>query len=346
MKTDKNVAVIGTIYALLVYLLHSTDEDLKNGCIFFNASYSAIGRKLPNCYLISNNELKKDSAFYRLSALIWAFFLRLKRATVWRQHFQGAKIYAQDHFTYSAALIGGDDYILISDGFNDFNYYMKTQMHLEKEAWCTQLSFKKKFIRFFCGSVWNCWFGLSPQCKGLLHENPVQIPYAKQKLDLLKVDFISAWKNASEAKKNLICSAFDVSPAILKNLYRCSVLLLAQNFECTDDIPEDELVAVYKKALTPFDLKKVMIKTHPAGRLNYHKYFPESLVLDQPIPMQLLVLLGVENIKTVVTIDSTAVSMFSQDVEIIWLGEGCHPVLERRYGIIPMEEVVFRSKTT
>ena len=160
------------------------------------------------------------------------------------------------------------------------------------------------------------------------------------------MDFISAWKNASEAKKNLICSAFDVSPAILKNLSRCSVLLLAQNFECTDDIPEDELVAVYKKALTPFDLRKVIIKTHPAGRLNYRKYFPESFVLEQLIPMQLLVLLGVENIKTVVTINSTAVSMFGKDVEIIWLGEGCHPVIEKRYGITPMEEVVFRSRIT
>ena len=125
MKKDKNVAIIGTIYALLVYLLHSSEEDLKKGCIFLNSSYSAIGKRIPNCYLIDNHRLEKDNAFYRILALFLVFFLRLKRATIWRKHFKGATIYAQDHFTYSAALINRDDYILVSDGFNDFNCILK-----------------------------------------------------------------------------------------------------------------------------------------------------------------------------------------------------------------------------
>ena len=59
--------------------------------------------------------------------------------------------------------------------------------------------------------------------------------------------------------------------------------------------------------------------------------------------MQLLVLAGAKSIKTVITINSTAISLFGKDVEVIWLSEKVHPTLFARYGENTMDEIVFRN---
>ena len=347
MNNTPKVAVIGTIYGLLIYLLHSSEDQFLNTTFFLNKKYSSCAEKLPVCILLENKEPESDSCtwWWNFCSLLWGGVLRIKRGTIWRKYFINSEIFAQDQFSFASALIGNDDYVLISDGFNDFACHISSDLYEISSSWRSSLNLKKRVLKFFFGPIWMGWFGLTNQCRGLLHENPQQIPYALRTLDLLKVDFKEKWSEASEGKKKYICDIFGVTETDIREITSKKVLLLAQPFEKTD-LAEEALVEIYKNALRAYKPSEVIIKTHPLSTLDYKKHFPDYFVFEKNIPMQLLVLCGVQNISHVITINSTAVSMFSRDVNIVWLGTDCHPDLFKHYGRSLKEEVLYCSQRT
>ena len=341
----RHVVIVGTIYPLLLYLLHKANNNKNTHTVYFVSKQLAqFADRLPNAIVINEFHPYKNFILRKFSELLWIIVLRLKRATIWRKHFRNAEIFAQDHFVFSSMLISNSDYVYISDGFNDFNAYMRTEIYHNTSQWRNNLSIKHRLIKLLCGSTWKGWFCLNEQCSGMLHESPHTIPYAKRPITPYKVDMIKIWNNINAEQKAEICHVFDISMSEVEEINKYSVLLLAQNFECTDDISDEELVDIYRKAIANFDESQVIIKTHQFGRIQYKKYFSQAFVFDKPIPMQLLALLGADKIKTAITINSTAVSLFGNNVDIIWLSEEVHPKLFARYGKNTMDEIVSTQK--
>ncbi len=340
----RHVVIAGTVYPLLLYMLHKAElpENIQT-VYFIDEKLSAFAGRIPNVIVVRNFRIYKNVFLRKISEFFWVVSLRFKRTTVWRRHFRDAEIFAQDHFNFSSMLIGGQDYNYISDGFNDFSAYMRTEIFRDTWNWRQNNSLKHSLLKWFCGPTWMGWFCLNDQCTGVLHENPQPIPYARRELALRKVDMQKIWHNIDDSRKEEICRYFNITADEAGQLSAYPVVLLAQSFESTGDLTTEELVGIYRKALADFDESQVMIKTHQFGRIRYKKYFPRAFVFEKTVPMQLLVLLGGGNIKTAITINSTAVSLFGDAVKIIWLGEKVHPKLLARYGDNTMDEIVHRS---
>ena len=79
-----------------------------------------------------------------------------------------------------------------------------------------------------------------------------------------------------------------------------------------------------KKIIKKYSKEKLVIKNHPQEKTNYKKEFSDIMVLEKKFPSELLSLLGL-NLKRVVTINSTAISIFLKKAKIDFYGSKVHP---------------------
>ena len=341
----KHVVIAGTIYPILLYLLYRATYQENISTIFFvEEGMLSLAEYNKNVIVIKKSKKYKFSAFSKLLFFLWILNLKIKRVTIWKKYFKNAEIYAQDHFHFSPILIDKKDYTYISDGFNNFNVYMRTEMYQNSLKWRSKYSFSHSIKKFLYGPTYKGYFCFNKQCKCMLHENPAKVPYVQHDIQQIKVDMQKIWNFIDYDKRQEIYQFFNVTIKELEAVRQYETILLAQCYEVLG-LTEDELIAIYKKALENYDESKLIIKTHHSGKIDYRKYFPEAFVLDKFIPMQLLMLTGeINNIKTAVTINSTAISLFDKNTNIVWLGDRVHPKILALCGDNKMEEVVFFPK--
>ena len=68
--------------------------------------------------------------------------------------------------------------------------------------------------------------------------------------------------------------------------------------------------------------KKVCIKSHPREKTDYKSIFPFAEFIPSYIPFELLVLMSKHNIKSAITVNSTAIYSLDKSVEKVILGMG------------------------
>ena len=132
------------------------------------------------------------------------------------------------------------------------------------------------------------------------------------------------WSNVKPKNKESIVSIFGLSIESQKNLKEKEIILFTQPFSEIEVLTEREKIELYKRIIKKYSKEKLVIKNHPQEKTDYKKEFSDIMVLEKKFPSELLSLLGL-NLKKVVTINSTAISIFLKKAEIDFYGSKVHP---------------------
>lgn len=315
MKKDFNRVYIGyTVYSLYLYLLYSTEEEIDNTFFFIGEGiHKSICEKLENKHYFSDDLYEPKN---KISGLFYRICLRYQSRRKW-SFLTKSQIFAQDHFFFSAALIGKRNYTLIEDAPNVFLRHRDGLNKIKKTP--AQIIFDlNNLFRKFIENSYSGPMGDNAQCRSVLMTNIESDPILSNK-QIIQVNETEYWRRSSEAKKNKILTVFNITPEDLIQLKKRKVIVFTQNFASLGFLPEEELVDVYAERISKYPPDEIIIKKHALDRVDYRKYFPSAYVFDKNVPMQLLNLLDIRY-ETAITICSSAVLSFPYEINIDWIG--------------------------
>ncbi len=229
-----------------------------------------------------------------------------------------SKFWAVDHTGWCRVLLYNEHYTLLEDGSVNYFYHEWLNNNPEK------LNFKQKIKSLIKKIIYGNYnikpYGHNKNCEKIILTGFTNLPdyYSNLNYEILPLNEL--WNNSGDDKKSFILEFFDVTQNDLNKLEGRNIIFLDQQWAIDKFMTEAEQIEMTRKILKDYDPSKVVIKLHPRNPLNYSEALPGFLVWDKPAPMELLNLCGV-NLKTAITLNSTAVILFSNDVEIIWLGK-------------------------
>lgn len=258
-----------------------------------------------------------------------SYRVNLRRTAIFKWPFLAtAKIYGQDHLFFVSSLTYNRSINVIEDGLNSYNnnifaasYPMRTF-----ENW------------FYYGPKYSDpQFGAAKYAKKVYLRGfaPI-VDQLKRKAEIIDID--SLWNSKSDSYKEKILSIFNVDSDDLNNLKGRDVILLTQPYARLG-VPENELMAIYRRMIEPFDRSRVIIKVHPTDSANYREAFNDVFVYDKIVPMELLTMIG-NHFLEALTIASTAVFTLPQPVKIHFAGHSVHPVLVEKFGTCEYEDFI------
>lgn len=298
-----------TVYSLFLYML--LDREWKKRIYIFDKNLVLmLGKNLNSLkhFSYSFYEVKKNSfLFYKEQLKI--IFLLIKLKLYFKKNL---KILGDFSVCYKILL--NKPFYMIEDGTSSY-------MLMEKK---NSLIFKlKKLIKleniFFDGSQ------TSKFVKKIYMTGLAPIPEEiKNKVEIINIKELWNKKTNIEKKEILDFFNFDIN-TISKIKNRKNIFFtqcLSENFI----LNETEKIDLYKKVLKNYDLKDLIIKTHPKEKTNYKEIFPEALILDNVFPSEFFMLFDVKFDKAI-TLFSTAVLNLKDVKEIDFYGTEVHPKL-------------------
>lgn len=327
-KQYTHVCIALNVYSLLQYLLLNDEEIIAEKTRYFIGSGvpKSIADRLNNAVYFDVSP-KKGVAMIkrRLQKLRLALFANRLYPEI-----KNAEIFAQDHQYIPACLIGKKSYYLLSDS----NNFFENQMNPGKPEWeriqRLQHSLKGKIESFIYGPLSIFQFGTSRQCKKIFVTKEQKslifntIPHEVQSLKEM-------WNASSESKREIICTCFGLEKQDVDAFSDVQVLILTQCFVTDTALTEKENYELFKKIIDDYKGSKVMIKVHPREKFDFRSAFPECVVFDKPVPMELISLMGA-NISTAVTFFSSSINCLDDNVKKVRLGTAIHPKLLNFFG--------------
>lgn len=309
-----NVCLTGNVRVLLLYLLYSDDNVLKNTYFFLDNIPQSIAQKLPH---------RKEISFKAslINNLYTSFKIRIWRIVKY-PFLKHANYFGQDNILISKLLYPSCNMTLIEDGL--LSYFYDPQPKVIQKYWLLRKLFLINIKR-------EELFGRSKQVKKILLTGLFPIPTdIKNKVVLIDVNAL--WNKCSDRKKELIYNIFNYSCDGINNISYDDILL-TQPLSEDGAISEEEKIRIYKGIVGD---KKIIIKPHPREKTNYSYYFPDAVILKPYLPIELYSVQGV-TFKRAYTIFSTAVFMLPNIKEIHFIGTKQYPQLMDFYGCIKYE---------
>ena len=150
-----------------------------------------------------------------------------------------------------------------------------------------------------------------------------------EKVKIINLEIL--WNNIKQKNKEIIVSIFGLNLESQKSLKEKEIILLTQPFSEIGTLTEREKIELYRKIIKKYNKEKLIIKGHPQEKTDYRKEFSDIMILENKFPSELLSLLGL-NLKKVVTINSTAVAIFLNKVEIDFYSSRVHPKIFNSIG--------------
>ena len=326
MKVQKfNRVCIGpSAFALLLYLLISSENEIKNTYFFFEHAVSEGIRKkftdhyfydsLKYLYIRKNNKLKYG--FFKFIFLI--ITVRLGHLIRW-PFLKNSKIFALDYTFFTQCLIGNKKYVQLEDAPNSYKLIMDNEDWMAKinNFWKKHL-LKRKILSLVLGGTYGHEMGNNDLCTEIVMTNDECFPnIKKEKITTLSINDL--WKESSDSKKKLILSVYDITDKDIELIQSKRYILLTQAFSQDGIITEEEQGRIYDKIIPHYDSQLILIKTHPRDTFNYQWAFPNVSVFAKNVPFQLFDLLGIQ-FEKVITINSTAATLFTYKLDIDWYG--------------------------
>ena len=320
-KTDR-ICFAATLYAFLLYVVHCTDEELRNTFFVFDHTMPrGLARRVANSYQFPH--IKREGPTFR-----WVNWLRY-RWNFWH-HVPSMDnhtlIFAQDHPFAASVLIGHRNYTFIEDSTRVCtNVYTRhhevEKMQRERSKW-----FYPLMRRFYGPVLHNAW-ALNEQCDSMLVSGIDPHPWLKGKHQkLVQPMNHTLWQSFSTEKQAFLIKAFDLTDEDMRMIESYENVLLTQPL-WTDAMTYEEHRDCYRRILAHYPEGSVIVKTHPREWFPYRKEFPDVAVFDKNVPMEMFNMLGTK-FRRVITIFSTSVNQFDEHVEIDWFGASIHPKLK------------------
>ncbi len=327
-KKYERVCYVTTVYALLLYLLHSTYEEIQNTLfIFANAIPNDVLRNFPNCIDLNENKWKgfiarstnKKNRGWILGLIVKASLPKICKKD---------KIFTQDHLLFAPQLIGKREYTLIEDSALICSKVEGNPMHFLNQYYMTERWYYP-LIQLLYGRIKYRWLAKNSQCKELLVTKFDPAEYLKGKNQVV-INMFEEWKKADAKKKQYILNAYNISTNEISELNGKQFILFTQPL----DLGSKFQIEIYGRIISRYDSKSLVIKTHPTDFTPYEKHFPNVMIYRKRIPSQLLDIIGVR-FERAITLFSSAVDEFSYPISIDWYGTDIDERLLTKYGNIP-----------
>lgn len=326
-KKITRICVVDSVFALVIYLLISTEEDVKKTHFFMSSGIQEYVRKK-----FINNMSYIEPVKNKHWVIIYANILKIRIKSLFKWRYSGGvKIFAQDHLYFSSAIIGKHNYTLLSDGPKFLTLHKKSKYYSEQEDYNkVQKNMVVRVRRFFlylvAGSLWNKSHGKNSQCKKIILSERENVNF----MHTNDINIVNI-KDITHDKLIRILNIFDLSEKDIKILKDKTIIVLTQPFSTDKVISEIEQKRIYEDILSNYNYNDVVIKTHPRDTFDYRKYFNDVYVMDKPIPMQLLDILNIV-FQEAATVCSSAATSIPYNIKVRWLGSSIHPNILKEFG--------------
>ena len=280
------VMVTDTVMTLLLYLLMF--DDWRDTCF-------VLGPKL-------NRQLSDKIASHGVKGLYCGKFL--KNVDSDREIITGLasyvlskniSVYGHDHVRSISGGFVSETFSVIEDGTGNYRPTPPKPRKILKDG----------------GSIVP--FGYDKMIKRVYLTGRLPIPdIIKDKVIIFSMS--ECWKNKSPEEQAVLLDVFSVPVKKLKALIaegRTQILLTQPMYVFYRGKEQIRMKSVmidfYKKILERYDKSRVMIKLHPAEKINYERYFPEYPVVRDQFPMELMAFMDTGNqIDRIISIHSSA----------------------------------------
>ncbi|GGJ88994.1 polysialyltransferase family glycosyltransferase [Parabacteroides faecis] len=328
----KNVCIVDTVYALLIYLLKSDINDIHDTYFFVSEGiHPSIQNNLTHKYIYKKKHLPN-----LISEIYDLIRLRIFKYIRW-PFIKDSLIYSQDHLPYSIPLVGNKSYSYIEDAPYIYSIIKANNWLDNKIKYWNDRYYIKKINLYIFGKTYKKPVGLSNSCKEIILSVKDIAPFWTNK-KITIIDIFKIWSNSPEEKKKLIYKIYNITNEDIEELKSKSIIILTQRFVTDGILTEEEQIRIYKKIISYYDSNKILIKPHPRDKIDYKKYFNNISCFNKIIPSQLFDLLGIRFDKAV-TICTSAVFDFSYKIEIDWFGSKIHPKIFDQEGEIDISQI-------
>ena len=183
---------------------------------------------------------------------------------------------------------------LIEDGMDTYHTY--------RENWRIYLNYFFGFPRQFALSKYikNVWVLYPDKLPVILKEKAIQYDILKYK-EYIDENFIQNMMDV------YITESQDIIETIKELKNKKIFLLLTQSYSEFGQMTENKKIDIYKKTIEKYAQKDhfIIIKSHPKEITDYHKIFPEYMILPGAIPIEIISDFFT-SIDTCISINSTA----------------------------------------
>ncbi len=325
MKKYKFICCVSTAYSLLLYLLHTKEEDIKETFFFFHHTISDdISQGFEgNCYKLSHFSKNRLTRNVKFRFLFWYKYIKIFKLP----SFRDKQLFIQDHLEHSAIMIGHKKYTLIEDAPGSLNFYENGFWGKIDREFQARPAYKIKKI--ICGPTIYKSFGHNEQCTDIILSSMYDLDYLNRKC-LHYVNINNNWAETSEHKKNYIRKLLSLDVVDTKVYEGKSIILFTQPLYsgCVSRGVHEE---IYRKIISKYPQDKLVIKVHPRDMFPYETIFPKIVVVRNTLPSQFLQILGIQFEKAV-TVFSTAVFDLGYKLQVDWYGTECHPSILKYSG--------------
>lgn len=315
-KSYKYICNVCNVYSLLIYLLHMSKSEVESTFFIFNPSIPKVIRE-NFCHSYTMPDYHKYGRFKRMGIILFGFlvfrYIKLFRLP----NFKDSEIFGNDFSRYDSILIGKKKYYCIEDCPDGFK-----RTYID-HFYSLELKKNRNKLRYYILSILNglvyCHrFGNNNQCEGVITSSRSVPSYLKNKT-IINISLEEAWRNSASDKKEMILTSYGIGKNEHSDLFNRRIILLTQPL-WPDFISQDEHLRIYKEILSNYKTCDIVIKTHPRDLFDYKSLDTDLYVLDKPIPVQLLTILGVRYDRAV-TVFSTAAYTFKELGAVVdWYG--------------------------
>lgn len=320
MKLYKNICLVDTPYALSIYLLKMSMEDIHRTMFFVGDSVNVkIARELPHYALLRNQTAKNDWKY-----MSWLRFYKYIKCL----SFPFAKLYVQDHLYIASQIIGPFKYVNLPDGPD---YYVAWEGSAYPPYKYRPTTIKQKIKHILShGPMYDLKCGMNEQCtnRWITTREEEKSSYLKGR-NYEYVDAAKLWESADNEKRAYIMKVFGISDEFINQGMNAEALILSQPLREDCLLTDEEMAEIYAPYVKKYP--NIAVKTHPRDKFDWKQHFPSVHVIETYAPMQLLSYMGF-NPSIAITVCSTAISAMPETTKKILIGTNIHDKILHTYG--------------
>lgn len=307
MKAKKRICIVNTVYTLFLYYLICgfNDEDLF---IFSSGIPEPIRNNINHVYFPENRYVPITKENLKNKTINWKHvysILKLRLILFIKTFNKNVEVYGHGHLYYSFPFYEYKNTYVIEDGLSNYVYVKKPKYNN---------SFKEK-IKHFLGNLYvelSESYGTHKNIKKIYLTKKNVPEIVKDKVEV--IDMIELWNKKTDEEQNKLLEIFNLKN-VINELDENPTLLLTQSFNEDRLLPLDEQIEIYKKIINEQQNNNIIIKTHPRENKDYSKYFPNTKIIDNQFPLEILKCIDVK-IKKIITLSSTSALHFVDYCEI------------------------------
>lgn len=290
------ICICGTIYSFFLYLI--INKEWKNSIYFFPEYFDfeiveGLKSRKINLTHIKKNKKIKYLPFYKVFYKLYIIF----KMKMYQKKYKNIEIYGHDHIEetqiFWSKFFDKNPFYLLEDGIANYRNLELVVKH------------SKGFNHLL--------MGYSERIKKIYLTGQTKIPNdIAHKVEL--IDICKEWNGKTKEEQKDILDLFNISIYDIEKVETRPIWLLTQNFFGCGILSREEQIKLYTIILENYNYKDIIIKRHPLDDIDYTKYFQGVYVIEKAIPFEIFVLI-LNNIKKVITINSSGVSILDKKIE-------------------------------